>query len=63
MIGKILFLILALMAGVAFAASPGPAEVPVEIISAEFGLFDASNPEELVFEPGDMVPHLSLIHI
>lgn len=57
MIRKSLILILVLMAGIAFAASPGPADAPVEIISAEFGLFDASKPEELVFEPGDMVPH------
>lgn len=57
MIRRITMLILALMAGVAFAASPGPAEAPVEIIGAEFGLFDANNPEELVFEPGNVVPH------
>lgn len=57
MIRKMLILIPALMAGIAFAASSGPAEAPVEIISAEFGLFDASNPEELIFEPGDVVPH------
>ncbi|MBK7425369.1 MAG: hypothetical protein IPJ48_21085 [Propionivibrio sp.] len=57
MIRKMLILIPALMAGIAFAAPPVPAEAPVEIISAEFGLFDASNPEELIFEPGDVVPH------
>lgn len=57
MIRKMLFLISTLMAGIVFAAPPGTIEAPVEIISAEFGLFDASNPEELVFEPGDVVPH------
>jgi len=57
MIRKTLILISALMAGITFAASPSPTEAPVEIISAEFGLFDASNPEELIFEPGDVVPH------
>ena len=57
MIRKLLILILALIAGITHAAPPGPSEAPVEIISAEFGLFDASNPEELVFEPGDTVPH------
>jgi len=57
MIRKMLILISALMAGVAFAAPPALAEAPVEIISAEFGLFDVSNPAEMVFEPGDVVPH------
>jgi hypothetical protein len=28
-----------------------------DIISAEFGLFDASDPRSLVFEPGRVVPH------
>jgi hypothetical protein len=29
----------------------------MEIISAEFGIFDASKPGELAFEPTDVVPH------
>ncbi len=52
---KTLILICALLvAGTATAASDVQ---PVEIVSAEFGLFDASNPRELVFEPSDVVPH------
>ena len=30
---------------------------PVEVLSAEFGTFDASNPKEIVFEPTSAVPH------
>jgi hypothetical protein len=30
----------------------------VEIRNAEFGIFDASNPKETVFEPALVVPHL-----
>jgi hypothetical protein len=29
----------------------------VEIRNAEFGIFDASNPKEIVFEPSAIVPH------
>jgi hypothetical protein len=57
MIRKTLILISALVAGTTFAAPPDLVEAPVEIIGAEFGLFDARNPGELVFEPGDVVPH------
>jgi hypothetical protein len=42
------------LAGAANAAPPVPA--PVEIVSAEFGIFDASTPGELAFEPTDVVP-------
>jgi hypothetical protein len=45
-----------LMSGLAVAAPPQTQEVPVEIVSAEFGLFDASNPDELAFEPATVVP-------
>ena len=38
-------------------ASGAPDRPPVEIVSAEFGIFDASNPRELVFEPTSVVPH------
>lgn len=31
---------------------------PVEIVSAEFGIFDASDPQEIVFEPTLVVPHV-----
>jgi hypothetical protein len=53
------FLLVALVfAGLAQAAPPLPKdEAPVEIISAEFGIFDASTPGELAFEPTDVVPH------
>lgn len=57
MIRKILILIPAFMAAISFAAGSCAAETPVEIISAEFGLFDASNPQELLFQPTDRVPH------
>jgi hypothetical protein len=44
------------LSGLAIAAPPNPKEAPVEIVSAEFGLFDASNPDELAFEPATVVP-------
>lgn len=36
------------------AKAPGAA---VEIVHAEFGTFDASSPDDLVFTPGNVVPH------
>jgi hypothetical protein len=54
MIRNTLTLLLALAAGMSFAAAPPPA---VEIVSAEFGTFDDSDPRELVFAPTDVVPH------
>ena len=57
MIRRTLLLTLVLAAGAASAASPAPASAPVEIVSAEFGLFDSSRPGELVFEPAAVVPH------
>lgn len=39
------------LAGIAAAAPP------VEIVSAEFGLFDESRPGEFTFEATDVVPH------
>lgn len=57
MMRKLLPLLLSLsLAGMAQAAPPVPPPVPVEIVSAEFGLFDASNPQELAFEPSNVVP-------
>jgi hypothetical protein len=47
-------LILALVAGIACAT--GAAAEALDIIRAEFGVFDASNPRELVFEPAIVVP-------
>jgi hypothetical protein len=52
---KVVTLILSLLAGMAFAAPPVAA--PVDVIRAEFGLFDASNSSEVVFEPSVIVPH------
>lgn len=56
MLRKTLILILTCTAGLAMAAAPGK-EAPVEIVSAEFGIFDGSTPDELVFTPSDTVPH------
>jgi len=45
--------------GLAFAAVLASATIhaqTVDILNAEFGLFDASNPKELVFEPTRVVP-------
>jgi hypothetical protein len=44
------FALLALTATVVRAQS-------VDILGAEFGIFDASNPKEIVFEPSAIVPH------
>jgi hypothetical protein len=57
MIRKTLILTLCLASGMSFAAKPAALEAPVEIVSAEFGTFDASNPRELVFEPTNVIPH------
>lgn len=48
-----------LLAGTAGAAPVEPivAEAPIDIVSAEFGVFDVSNPKEMVFEPTRVVPH------
>jgi hypothetical protein len=54
---KALLLTSAFFAGAALAASPVLVESPIEIISAEFGIFDQSSPKELVFEPTNVVPH------
>ncbi|WP_301101773.1 hypothetical protein [Propionivibrio sp.] len=51
---KILILIVVFMA---VAATPLSAQTPVAVLQAEFGLFDASNPRELRFEPANVVPH------
>jgi len=58
---KLLLLLSLVVAGAAFAASPEKAPAPeeqgVEVINAEFGLFDVSNPREPVFTPTQLVPH------
>lgn len=55
MMRKTLLPVLALVAASAGAAPPLAA--PVDIVGAEFGLFDGSRPGELVFEPTAVVPH------
>ena len=57
MVGKTRIWIFVFFAGIFFAAATRAAEVPVEIVSAEFGIFDESNPQEMVFEPTSVVPH------
>ena len=52
MFRKSLILLFGLAAALSFAA-----EMPTEVITAEFGTFDDSDPRELVFEPGNVVPH------
>lgn len=52
---KALCLIPAFAAGICFSAPP-PA--PVEIVASQFGLFDATTPDELSFEPTNVVPRV-----
>ena len=52
---KIVIVILALVAGVALAAPP--VQAPVEIIRAEFGLFQTNDSGEQLFLPAQVVPH------
>lgn len=55
-IGRALFLSLLLVApAVVMAEEVAP--VPVEIVSAEFGIFDASNSSDVTFGPTRVVPH------
>ena len=57
----IALLSLAWLAAVAQAAPPAavPVPVPVEIVSAEFGLFDDSVAGELGFEPASVIPRIA----
>jgi hypothetical protein len=57
MIHKALLIGCACLASISCAASPAQTEPAVEVVSAEFGLFDAANPRELIFEPEQVVPH------
>lgn len=50
-------LILFFTAAPGLAAPPAPEDAPVEIISAEFGVFDPGAKDELVFEPASIIPH------
>jgi len=54
---RTLLLLGVFLSGLALAAPPAQMEAAVEIVSAEFGIFDASNPNELAFEPTTVVPH------
>lgn len=49
-------LLLLIASSLAWGRPPTSPVVPVEIISAEFGLFDVSNPKEPAFEPASVVP-------
>lgn len=49
-------LCLLLLAGNVLAAPPKSSDGGVEIVNATFGLFDASNPKNIRFEPGLLVP-------
>lgn len=51
MFRKLLVALLACAAGAVFAAAP------VEILGAEFGVFEEVAPRELAFEPTRVVPH------
>ena len=57
MIRKLLLLGYACVAAISPAATVAPVDSPLAVVSAEFGIFDASNPRELVFEPTLVVPH------
>ena len=57
MLCKILIFVISLSAGMSFAAQPSPVTASVEVLSTEFGLFDASDSGEQVFEPASIVPH------
>jgi hypothetical protein len=57
MIRKVLRLATVFASGIIMCAATSAAEPPTEVIHAEFGTFDDSNPAELIFEPGDVVPH------
>ena len=50
-------LLLLALALPAHAATPVP-DAPVEIVSSQFGIFDASTPGELSFEPTTLIPRV-----
>jgi hypothetical protein len=54
---KTLALICAFMSGVSFAGAENQTPSPVEIVSAEFGTFDASDPQVEAFYPTNVIPH------
>ena len=57
MLRKILILVSFFLGGTSLAEPATPVAATVEILSAEFGLFDASDPGAVVFEPARIVPH------
>ena len=52
---KIVIAVLALMAGLACAAPPAP--LPVDIVGAEFGVFNTNDSGEQTFTQATVVPH------
>lgn len=56
MIRKTLIFLATIVAGISIAAAQDPREAPVEIVSAAFGIFDASGPDELILAPTKVVP-------
>ena len=57
MMRYLLVLLVGLSVNMSSAASPLAAQGGVEVVSAEFGVFDASDPLEVVFEQTQLVPH------
>lgn len=54
---KMLFLVYGGMATMVFAALLDVTGEPVDVVRAEFGTFDASNPRQMIFDPTRRVPH------
>lgn len=57
MICRMLVLILALGTGMARSAEPVPKETPVDVVSAEFGIFEDGAAGDLILEATRVVPH------
>ncbi len=56
-IRKSAFLMLACVTGAAFALPLDVPGAPIDIVRAEFGTFDVSNPRQTIFDPTFIVPH------
>lgn len=54
---KMLFLVCGGMATMGFASPLDVAGSPIDIVRAEFGTFDVSNPRQMIFDPTLRVPH------
>ena len=55
MMRALLFLLVTCLCSAVQAAPP---DLPVTFVGAEFGIFDASNPKEIIFQPTTLVPHV-----